>query len=159
LLSFTLSRSEETESVGEDAQPWLSEAAEAGDSAQDGCAHDGDPYYCHFDMVEEPDFAVGLRDALATIFGQIVACDYALPMPPPGENLDTNAINLVLFPDGADPIQILRAPDGSCDQGWYFDEASQQVRLCNETCNLAQSDPRIELEVMFGCESEVILPE
>ena len=151
--------SEETESVGEDARPWLSEAAEAGNSAQPGCSHDGDPYYCHFDMVEEPDFGEGLSNALASIFGQILACDYVLPEPPPGETLDTDAINLVLYPDGGDPIQILRSPDGNCTQGWYFDEATDQVRFCDETCDLIQSDPQAALEVLLGCESAIILPE
>lgn len=148
----------EATNTGQDARWWLSQAAEAGGTSRGGnCTHTGEPY-CHYDMTVEDDFAAGLTAALATIIGQVVSCDYALPEPPAGETLDTGAVNLVAWPDGGDAVQILRAADGSCTEGWYFDDATQQARLCSDTCDLVQSDPRIRLELMFGCQSDVVQP-
>jgi hypothetical protein len=146
--------SEEHMDTGLDNRWWLSEAAEAGGtSAGNGCRHDGEPY-CHFDMTQAADFTSALRDALDTIAGQVVSCDYAIPTPPADLEIDAASTNLFLFPGGADPIQLLQSVDPACDQGWYFDEATGHVTLCSGSCALAQSDPQLRLELMFGCQSE-----
>jgi hypothetical protein len=145
--------------TGRDNRWWLSQAAERGGTSPGNCSHEAEPY-CHFDMTGEGvNFAQELNNALRDIVGQVVSCDYGIPMPPEGETIDLEAINLILRPDGADPIQILRNENPGCEQGWYYDETSQLVRLCPLTCALAQSDPNAELELMFGCASEVMLPE
>ena len=65
----------------EDARRSLSQMAEAGGTATEGCSHTGSPFYCHFDMTEEADFAVALRDALASISGLALSCAYDIPSP------------------------------------------------------------------------------
>jgi hypothetical protein len=146
--------------TGRDNRWWLSQAAEVGGTSPGNCSHEAEPY-CHFDMTGEGiNFADELRRALRDIVGQVVACEYAIPVPPEGETIDFNAINFYLYPDGSNPIQILRDPTGTCTQGgWFLDEATMQVRLCPDTCALAQSDPNAKAELMFGCESEILLPE
>jgi len=142
--------------TGEDNRPWLSEAAEAGGTAAANCTHAG-PNYCHFDMTAAADFGAALRDALATIAGSVVACDYGLPAPPAGMQIDSGAINLVVSTSDGSILKLLRAADGACTEGWYYDEAVERVVLCSQSCTLAQSDPGLSLEVMFGCASEEIV--
>jgi hypothetical protein len=147
--------------TGLDNRWWLSQAAELGGTSPGNCSHDAEPY-CHFDMTgPDINFAEELNKALKAIVGQVVSCDYSIPAPPPGEVIDLDAINLILRPDGGEPIQILRnenpgcAPDGN---GWYYDEATERIRFCPETCARAQSDPNARAELLFGCISEVVLP-
>jgi len=150
--------SEEHTYTGLDNRWWLSQAAEAGGTSPGNCSHDAEPY-CHFDMTgEDVNFAQELRDALVAIAGQVVSCQYAMPTPPAGESLDTNSIDLVLRPDGADPFLIQRT-EAPCEQGWFLNENTQQVEFCSETCDLVQSDPNAEAELMFGCAEYVPPPE
>ena len=46
----------------ESARRSLSQMAQAGGTASEGCSNDGSPRYCHFDMTEEEDFAGALRE-------------------------------------------------------------------------------------------------
>lgn len=147
--------SEEHMETGLDNRWWLSQAAEVGGTALSNCSHEAEPY-CHFDMTTSSDFAAALESALATIAGQVVACDYGIPVPPSNQTINAGAINLILRPDGGKPIQLLRTDDPACAQGWYYNSEEERVVLCSESCALAQSDPRLELELMFGCESDVV---
>ncbi len=152
--------SEEHMETGLDNRWWLSQAAEAGGTSPGNCSHDG-PNYCHFDMTQSPDFSQALRDALGTIVGQVLACEYEVPAAGEGEIVDLNEINMVIWPGGANPIRILRNNEPDCEQGWYVDSSSGEARvlLCSRTCLLAQSDPQARLELLFGCESEIMVPE
>ena len=66
---------------------------------------------------------------------------------------------MVLRPNGADPIQILRRTDPDCEQGWYLDEAAEQIKLCSMTCALVHSDPLARLELLFACTAPVFVPD
>ncbi|MBN2194639.1 MAG: VWA domain-containing protein [Polyangiaceae bacterium] len=149
--------SEQHMDTGLDNRWWLSEAAEfGGTSLGNGCTHDRVPY-CHFDLVEVADFSTALEQTLETIAGRVISCDYGLGTPPAGQEVSSDAINLFIWPGGTDPIQILRSQDPDCTQGWYFDAATERVRLCSESCSLVQSDPELRLELMFGCASAPII--
>ena len=155
--------SEQHMETGLDNRWWLSEAAVAGGTSPGNCDHDPNTAqpFCHFDMTESPNFSEALRDALGTIVGQVLACDYEVPLPPDDQVVDLDEVNLVLWPGGADPIQILRNNEADCEQGWYVDESSDPARvlLCSRTCELVQSDPQARLELLFGCEEPIIVPE
>lgn len=145
--------SEENVGTGDDSRWWLSEAAEAGGTSLGGdCSHDGVPY-CHFDMVEEDDFSAALGAALANIAGQVVSCEYTLPEPPEGKELDLQNINLVLTPaNGEESILVLRdAAGSSCDEGWYM-SGDQEVVMCEDTCDDVLSTIGSSIKIHFGCE-------
>ena len=144
--------SEVHSATGLDNRWWLSQAAEAGQTAKDVCSHDAEPY-CHFDMTTGENFAEELRDALVAIVGQVVSCDYSLPAPPGGQTLDLSAINMILRPTNSAPLLIGRSSDPECEQGWYLDLASESVRLCSATCEAIQSDAGASAELLFGCDS------
>jgi hypothetical protein len=143
--------SEDNVSTGDDARPWLSRAANAGETASAGCSDNG-PNFCHMDMTQASDFGAALRTGLAQIAGAIVACDYALPEPPAGETLDLGAINVIHTPGGGEATIVPRSNDANCTDGWRLDD-NQHVVLCPNTCSTVQADASSGLEVLFGCAS------
>ena len=104
-------------------------------------------------MVDEPDFASGLRGALSIIAGEIGACSYVIPAPPQGESIDPGRVNVIYTPGDGDPLLILPNGAEDCQVGWQYAEADSgpQLVLCEQTCDEVQSDPQAELELMFGC--------
>ena len=145
--------------TGLDNRWWLSQAAEAGGTAGLNCSHDAEPY-CHFDMTGPGvNFGDMLRNSLQDIVGQVVSCEYSMPTPPPGESLDLDLINLVVRPDGADPVLLIRQQDSDCTEGWFLNTATQQVQFCSDSCALVQSDPLAQAELLFGCASVIDIPE
>jgi hypothetical protein len=88
------------------------------------------------------------------------ACAFEIPFAPDDLPIDTDEINMVLWPGGANPIRILRNEAPDCQQGWFVVEASQnQVVLCTQTCSLYHSDPQARIELLFGCPSAYVIPE
>ena len=148
--------SELTPTVGEDARPWLSFAAEAGGTARPGCSHDG-PEYCHFDMVSEPDFGAGLRAALGEIAGRIVDCDFELPSPPPGEELVLDQVNVVYTSHNGDSFLVLQDGGLPCSEGWRYSADGRRIELCERTCELVQNELGARLELLFGCDTIAVI--
>lgn len=140
----------------EDARRSLSQMAQAGGTASAGCSHDGRPRYCHFDMTEEEDFAVALRDALASISGIALSCAYDIPEPPSGATLDLSKVNVLFTPPGGERELLLQSPPGStCSSGWRYSDDQSQVLLCGDSCDrVSSSSGRLSLE--FGCTTRVI---
>jgi hypothetical protein len=142
--------SEENAATMADARPWLSRAAEAGDTQGAECAHAG-PNFCHFDMTQEPDFGAALRAALAKIAGSIVSCDYELPAPPPGETLERGNVNVVHTAGSGTMALIPQSTTAECTEGWQYSPDQRRVVLCDATCQRVQADPEARLELLFGC--------
>ncbi len=149
--------SESNESTGDDARPWLSQAAEAGQTAAANCSHMGSPY-CHMDMTEEPDFAEALAAGLGAIVGQISSCTYVIPPPPNGQEIDLAKVNLIVTAGGES--QLVKPDDmGSCTEGWQFN-ADNQIVLCDATCERVQADGGASVKLLFGCASgEIEVPK
>jgi hypothetical protein len=139
----------------EPGRTWMSEAAVLGGTARSGCSVDG-PEYCHIDLTEEVDFAAALNAALARILGQIVACSFELPAPPPGQELNLSQINVIYSPGSGGEEELIGRDDSpDCTEGWQLD-TNNQVVLCPATCERVQSDARGQIELLFGCDSTVI---
>jgi hypothetical protein len=141
----------------EDARRSLSQMAQAGGTATEGCSHDGNPFYCHFDMTEEADFAVALRDALASISGLALSCAYDIPSPPNGGTLDASKVNVLFTPAGGAREVIGQSPSGPCTDtdGWQYSPNQEQILLCGSTCDRVRaSNGQLSLE--FGCTTQVI---
>lgn len=134
---------------------WLSQAAEVGGTSRGDCSHTAAPY-CHLDTTTTSDFPGALAAALATVAEVLASCEYSMPPPPAGEQIDLSALNVYVWPDGADPLLLLRSSTAACDQGWFLDEASARVVLCPKTCALLRSDPKARVEVLFGCASQPV---
>jgi hypothetical protein len=144
---------------GNDARPWLSDAATLGNTAPFGCSSTGSPFYCHFDLTDPtPNFAAGLTNALAQILGQVVACDYSQPAAPQGQDLDPSLVD-IKFVDGAGrefrvPL-VNKADCTTGNQGWYWNQDGT-ISLCLATCGLVRADALSGIQVQYGCEIPVI---
>ena len=141
----------------ESARDSLSAIARVGGTGSPGCA-DAGPQYCHFDMSTQADFAAALRQALADIVGQISSCEFAIPPPPAGTELDLGRVNVNIV-DGSGMVvqEVLKAPDGSgCSDGWEYSADMTSVVLCESTCQAYSAMQSASVEVLFGCMTKEI---
>jgi hypothetical protein len=139
---------------GAEARSWLSRAAEKGGTAPSGCDSDG-PNYCHYDLTDPSVSLEGaLERALNAITGTVVACEYFPPYVPAGETFDPSQFS-VRFIDGSKAVFIVpEVTEADCqagDQGWYWTENRDRVRLCSSTCGTVRSDPLAGMELVYGC--------
>jgi hypothetical protein len=137
-----------------DARSWLSRMALSGGTAHAECSVDG-PEFCHFDMTEEPDFALALNTALRQIAGQTLGCRFSLPVVPAGS--DPEDMNVLWLRSNGDAEIIPRAGDDRCAEGWQYATDRSGIELCPATCDAVQSDPDARLELLLGCRTRVIV--
>lgn len=139
----------------EGARKSLSQMAQAGGTAKAGCSSNG-PNYCHFDMTQQPDFTVALRDALGSITGLALSCSYDLPPPPSGSTLNPAQVNVLFTPEGGSR-EVLLQSSGGCSEGWQYSANGKQILLCGATCDRVKSSSgRVSLQ--FGCSTQVVGP-
>lgn len=102
-------------------------------------------------------------DALSTevIGGTQLACEFAIPEPPNGENFDADKVN-VEFDDGlggVTPIPRVEGADqcAAVPDGWYYDDplAPAMIVMCPQTCDDAQVSKNGAINIAFGCETIV----
>lgn len=137
-----------------DARQWLSMAASLGGTALPGCSDTG-PNFCHFDMTKTTNFSQALRDVLTQIVGTVLSCSYSLPNPTNGGTLDKSKVNVVFTPKGGKSQLIEQAPDGMCTDGWQYSTDGTHVNLCANTCKQVQAADSPEVDVLFGCSTQV----
>lgn len=86
-----------------------------------------------------------------------LACEFVIPDPPEGEELDPGLVNVEYTPsDGSGAVTIpgvAGAGDCGAGPGWYYDNPQNptQILLCPGSCNLVQADGEADVKVIFGC--------
>ncbi len=113
------------------------------------------------------DVTQAFLDALHAIQGQTLACEYQIPQPPDGSDLDYNEVNVEYTPSGAtmpETVFYVTSPD-NCDPmtgGWYYDvdpamgQIPTKILMCPETCaQLSAVGGQIDIKI--GCQT--IVPE
>lgn len=101
-------------------------------------------------------------DALNAIRGAKLACEYQLPPPPMGENLDFQKVNVLHTPDGADKpgVVLYVGSVDKCDPalgGWYYDVDPQmggtptKILMCPKTCDTFGLGGTVDIQL--GCET------
>jgi hypothetical protein len=96
---------------------------------------------------------------IAEIRRQALGCDFEIPPPPNGMQLDPDEVNFSYTPKGVGSSKLLpRAKDlADCDgqAGWYYDSdaAPTKMILCPASCASVQADSNAKVEVLFGCKS------
>ncbi len=93
---------------------------------------------------------------------EALECEWTIPDPPQGENLDLQKVNAEFSPTGAqaDKDTIPMADDESaCGSAvaWYYgyDEGERdptRIVACPEACNTIQSAERGTIDIVIGCE-------
>lgn len=84
------------------------------------------------------------------------SCDYAVPTPPSGQQLNKDQVDVVHLPAdrtvATDQDKLTYNPTCKGGAGWHYDdaEAPKRIELCNASCDDAKSRPG-KLQVRFGC--------
>jgi hypothetical protein len=110
---------------------------------------------CEFDAYD----VVFKRIAEDVVFTSNIACDFPIPEAPGTASLDLEKIAVSYTPgDGSGTTQFGQAPAfGTCqDNAFYI--ANGRLTLCPGACNLIRSDPGAGVDVLFTCESQIIVP-
>lgn len=100
-------------------------------------------------------------DQLATevIAGAQIACEWEVPVPPPGEDFDPTKVN-VDFDDGMGggfDIGYVESAAACADvvDGWYYDDpvAPTLILACPQTCQKIQGVETAQIDISLGCDT------
>jgi hypothetical protein len=104
-----------------------------------------------------------LRARLEAIRESSIECDFDIPVPESGKEIEPNKTN-VNYVSGANvTTELYRSKDGtlascgSAKDSWYFDnpDGPKKISLCPQTCAALQSDAKGQIQVAFGCQIRV----
>ncbi len=87
-----------------------------------------------------------------------VACDFAIPAPPPGKELERDKVAVsYVSGNGSGDLEFLQAqtPADCGPDAFYLDES--RIVLCPEACTFVQADENARVDVLFTCESTIIV--
>ena len=162
-----------SEQVGPPSFPMFPNGQPCGDILGDGAAEVGKEYWDLSIMTGGRQFSICtpssewtmLFDNLTTAIAVPVSipCEYSIPEPPIGGELDFNRVNVRYTPSsGSGPetfpnVQREGGVDCSGD-GWYYDEPTAPTRiiLCPGTCSRVNGDTTGRVDVELGCETLLI---
>ena len=91
-------------------------------------------------------------NALNKIRAQNVSCDFAIPKPPSGGNIDYDAVR-VNYTSGKVKSTFPYSEACTNGTGWHYDNkaAPKKITLCTNTCKSVQGDPGGKIEIFFDC--------
>jgi hypothetical protein len=136
-------------------------AFEGGTQSKPECDHvSNDPSAgdCHFDMTRDSDLAAGLSRALATIGGEALRCEFDVPQPANGAELDHDSVNVVYSdPRGGEEHVVPQDASAPCDRanGWQYNEDKTKIVLCGTACAAVRSAASVR--IALGCKTAVLL--
>ncbi len=118
------------------------------------------------DLCEQKFDAVFQDMATGVINDSQISCEYQIPVPPDGEVINFEKVNVqfVAHPN-AQPQTIYYVAGGAaaCNSngGWYYDNPSQPTKLtlCPQSCQAVQGSQDGRVDVLFGCDTEVTVPQ
>jgi len=98
-------------------------------------------------------------DAVAeqVIQGSALACEFAIPPPPEGEEFDPMQVNVEFEDDAGATLDIgyveSAADCANVTNGWYYDDpaAPTTILLCPQTCDTIQGFTMAQISIQFGC--------
>lgn len=120
-----------------------------------------------FFITDNQDVSQAFLDALRAIRGETLACEYQMPQPPDGSDLDYNKVNVEYTPAGASmPATVFYVGEAaSCDPtlgGWYYDadpaagQVPTKISMCPATCDGLKGVGG-QIDIKIGCQT--IVPE
>lgn len=94
--------------------------------------------------------------AEGVVEGAKVACEFALPVAPPGETIDPATIVVVYTPSDGSPDKTYHqvADASQCTPTSCYIEGGL-VKLCPEACDEVQADDGAKLKILSGCKQDV----
>jgi hypothetical protein len=88
-----------------------------------------------------------------------IACDFPIPAPPAGKTLERDkvAVNYTAGNGAADQELLQAATPADCGPDAFYIEGETRIVLCPEACSIVQADPEARVDVLFTCESTIIV--
>ncbi|MEB2313017.1 MAG: VWA domain-containing protein [Sorangiineae bacterium] len=96
-------------------------------------------------------------DAMMAIKGKALGCEFILPKPSGGAEIDPNQVNVLFTPTGGQQSYISHVTDlAACkgQEGWYYDNdaAPTKVVLCPSSCTEVKStNGEAAIDIALGC--------
>ncbi len=105
-------------------------------------------------IIDPANTAQGLLDAMNALRESALPCDYAIPTPDNGEQVDLGLVNLYFTPDGGAETVIPNV-DGpeACDPaqgGWFYSDSNTRIIACDSTCTMLKTTSG-QVNVILGC--------
>jgi hypothetical protein len=109
-------------------------------------------------LVSNTNVEVEFQNALSKVRGKAVSCEYQIPEQVTGGEVDPFKVNILVTAGGStEPVLVPFDPD-CAGQGWRYDDPASptKILLCPETCAQVRDDFESTLQVLLGCETEVV---
>jgi hypothetical protein len=92
--------------------------------------------------------------ALNTIRKAALPCEFTIPPPPDGQQIDPNTVNVILQGTGGQQMVLPFSAMCTDMNGWHYDDPTNPtaVELCPTACTAAQGDPS-GVTIAFGCQT------
>jgi len=90
-----------------------------------------------------------------------LACEWALPPPPPGKVYDATKLSLTFTNGSGTHTDLPRVDSGSaCGDGWFLDNNKEPrlLSLCPTTCAAIRADTNASMDIVVPCESIIDPP-
>lgn len=91
-----------------------------------------------------------------------IACEFPIPAPPTGRDLDLSTVAVAYAPDETTPpVTFGQAakPEECVANAFYADVTNHKIVLCPEACVAAQKGKSPKVDVLFTCETTIIKPK
>jgi len=87
----------------------------------------------------------------------VIACDFAIPAPPAGKEIEPDKVAVNTLAGNGTEQELLQARTPTdCGPDAFYIEAGRIV-LCPEACGIVQADDQARVDVLFTCESTIIV--
>lgn len=122
-----------------------------------------------FFITDNQNVTMAFLDALHQIQGKTLSCEYQIPTPKDGSDLDYDKVNVKYTPAGSNMAETILyvGNEAGCDAkdgGWYYDQDPKEgktptkILMCPVTCDeLKAAGGQVEIQV--GCKTEVAEPK
>ena len=98
--------------------------------------------------------ATDFQNALSTIKGSTLSCEYQVPSASNGQMVDYNQVNVVFTPSNGPADTLTYNKDcGGSGQGWHYDNPQNptKIEICPASCTTVQGDAGGTLAIQVGC--------
>jgi len=114
-------------------------------------------------VCQNDDFGAMFRAIATSVVEKArLACEWALPPPPPGKVYDATKLSLTFTNGSGSESSLPRVDSGSgCGDGWFLDnnKAPRLLSLCPATCEAIRADANASMDIVVPCESIIDPPQ
>ena len=98
--------------------------------------------------------------AVDAIRGSAITCAVDIPEAPDGRAFDKESV-IVRYQGSAASSSLDYDPTCAGSSGWHYDDPAEprQIVVCDSACETLKADPAARLDVEFGCERVLHIPE